>query len=1013
MFRKLFIAFTAFFLLPILLVAQDGKLRGKVTDRESGEALIGANVVLDGTNLGASTDINGEYIILSVPPGVYTVRGSYIGYSSFTITNVRVSSNITTTQDFRLSSTAIQVQGVEVVADRPLIQRNTTNTVRINTQENLKNLPLRGLQNIIALEAGVVQQGGNLYVRGGRAGEVAYYIDGANTTNPIFNSQNVGVIQEALEEFQLQTGGYTAEFGGASAGSGIIRTSVRTGGSSLKATIDYQTDDFAKPGEQFLNTSSFGYRNGVLTIGGPLFSGARIFVAGQHNYLRNRQQMFLEPFRFDSLRTDALGSRPEGELLPGPVELKRNYLYNNWSMNNSGQGTVLFDMNQLADVPIKLRFPGSYAFNRVPGGGSWPGALGNIYSKPSRYTWNDTETMFGNLRATHVLSATTFYEVGVSYQNRSAKSYDQDFKDDWKSYPDSVANAALGFTGWRTRYDGPLGYSTIFNFGFAHPDAPNNGYSKNSQWSIGATFDFTSQINPNWELKAGGGLESWVYRTFGVGSITGYLKFLDTNGDGVTDRTFASDFERYVRLNRAGGITQIGYDIDGNELDSGPLAPKKPLFANAYIQNKFEFNDLILNVGARFEFLDPKGSSIRKTLNPATGAEDFQEPVIDQTLGVIPDDQFVDTDPFSFLLPRVSFSFPVTDRTVFYALYGKYVNMPSLNQMYIDNVTLSGLVNPSTRSPYNLFGTTVGFMIKPERNTQYEVGLRQTLSDNFAFTVTGFYKDLRDQIQIRRVFNSGGLPIFTALSNEDFGTVKGVELTLELRRTNRLAAKVNYTLSDARGTGSNSRSSNNAVTDEASARFPNFINPVDYNQQHKGSVLLDYRFDKGDGGAILEGLGVNALLTFNSGHPYTKIKEPQNLGQATPWNIGVRSSIDSRSRNPVEPINSSTTPWVFNVDLNVNKVFFFGDFNVEVYSQILNLFDTRQIINVFPTTGTPDDDGWLKSPFSEAYKAIPNYETFYKAINIDNRWAALQARFFGSDVFGTPRQVRFGVKVEY
>ena len=387
--------------------------------------------------------------------------------------------------------------------------------------------------------------------------------------------------------------------------------------------------------------------------------------------------------------------------------------------------------------------------------------------------------------------------------------------------------------------------------------------------------------------------------------------------------------------------------------------------------------------------------------------------MIDQTLGVIPDDQFVDTDPFSFLLPRVSFSFPVTDRTVFYALYGKYVNMPSLNQMYIDNVTLSGLVNPSTRSPYNLFGTTVGFMIKPERNTQYEVGLRQTLSDNFAFTVTGFYKDLRDQIQIRRVFNSGGLPIFTALSNEDFGTVKGVELTLELRRTNRLAAKVNYTLSDARGTGSNSRSSNNAVTDEASARFPNFINPVDYNQQHKGSVLLDYRFDKGDGGAILEGLGVNALLTFNSGHPYTKIKEPQNLGQATPWNIGVRSSIDSRSRNPVEPINSSTTPWVFNVDLNVNKVFFFGDFNVEVYSQILNLFDTKQIINVFPTTGTPDDDGWLKSPFSEAYKAIPNYETFYKAINIDNRWAALQARFFGSDVFGTPRQVRFGVKVEY
>ncbi|MBI3580108.1 MAG: TonB-dependent receptor, partial [Ignavibacteriales bacterium] len=373
MFRKLLVAFIALFLLPVLLIAQDGKLRGKVTDKESGEALIGANVTVEGTSLGASSDVNGEYIILSVPPGAYTVKASYIGYSAITITNVRVNSNLTTTQDFRLSSTAIQVSAVEIFGERPLVQRNTTNTVRLNTQENIKNIPFRGIQNILALEAGVVQQNGNLYIRGGRAGDVAYFIDGANTTNPFFgdnNRQMVGVIQEALEEIQLQSGGFTAEFGGANAG--IVRSQIRTGGSQYKASIQYQTDDFAKPGSKFLGTSAFGFRTGVATISGPIpgVNNARFFIAGSHEYVRNRRQMFFTPFKFENLVTDNLGSRPAGTPLPngGTIEFKENYLYNNWDQTNSAQGTLSFDMN-----PIKLRFTGTYSFRNQPSDNNWPG----------------------------------------------------------------------------------------------------------------------------------------------------------------------------------------------------------------------------------------------------------------------------------------------------------------------------------------------------------------------------------------------------------------------------------------------------------------------------------------------------------------------------------------------------------------------------------------------------------------------------------------------------------------
>ena len=174
--------------------------------------------------------------------------------------------------------------------------------------------------------------------------------------------------------------------------------------------------------------------------------------------------------------------------------------------------------------------------------------------------------------------------------------------------------------------------------------------------------------------------------------------------------------------------------------------------------------------------------------------------------------------------------------------------------------------------------------------------------------------------------------------------------------------------------------------------------------------MVDSRWGKGEGGAIFEGLGFNALLTFNSGHPYTKIREPQNLGQASPWNIGIRPLIDTRTRNPIEPINASSTPWIFNVDLNASKVFFLEGFTAELYLNVLNLFNSKQINNVFPNTGTANDDGWLRSPLATQFVAIPQYADFYRAINLDNRFAYIGAT--GNDIYAAPREVRLGLKLE-
>jgi hypothetical protein len=995
--RKILAVLFAAVLLPALLLAQDGKLRGRVTDRDSGEPLVGANVFVEGTNLGAACDINGDYIILSVRPGVYTLRVSYVGYNNYSLSNVRISSNITTNQDFKLTSSAIQVQAVEVVAERPLVQRNTTNTVRLSTQEDIENLPIRGVQNIIALQAGVVQQKGNLYVRGGRAGEVAYYVDGANVTNPLSNAELTSVIQEAVEELQLQSGGYTAEFGGSS--SGIIRTNVRTGGSAYKGSIDYLTDDFAKPGKEFLGTSAFGYRNAVATLSGPVpyVKNMTFFLAGQHNYLRSNP-MYLTPFSFD-LKTDINDARGAGASLPGPVAFRENYLPNDWVFTNTLQGTVQYDMQ-----PLKFRFTGSYSYQKDPTRGAWPAALANVFDQ-RRSLIENRYNAFGNLRMTHVIDASTFYEVGVAFQSRVYKQEDPDFGGNWRSFMDSTANAKIGYTGFTSRWLGPNNYSVIDGFGINNEFTPNNSWQMNSQSSWSFTGDLTRQMTKNWELKVGGHVDIWTMRQFIVGNISGYNTYL-TGTRGNESRTFASAYERSVLLAKtaAGNMNFYGYDVDGNVVNDGPDGPEKPVFMSAYVQNKFEYRDLILSVGLRYEYFNPKHKTFANSTSPEYNS----------TLDIIDNTQLVPVDPYQMVLPRISLSFPVTDNTVFYTQYGNYAQMPSLNSIYVGNTALSRTVSPITRGNAGL--TPVGFLVQPERTTQYEIGIRQVLNNNFAFTLSGFYKDIKNQIQVRSYLDANGVELYKAYLNEDFGTVKGLELTLELRRSERFAAKVNYTLSDARGTGSDRGTAFGAI-EQNIGRATSYINPLDFNQTHRGSVMLDYRWGMDEGGPILSGLGANVVLSFNSGHPFTKLQEVKELGQSSPWDVGVIPENDRRSSFPQEPVNSSTTPFVFNIDLQFGKMFKLGPITMELYVNVLNALNTKQIINVYPTTGSAEDDGILSNPLSSAYRQIPNYEAFYRAVNLQNRWAAMNSGgslvgYNLGDMYGTPRQIRVGVRAE-
>ena len=238
--------------------ANTGKVSGKITDSKTGNGLAGVNVFLEGTAYGAATDEFGEYIINNIPPGNYTVKASYIGYTSYKYTNVRVSLDRTTTQNFKLSEAVIEGEEVVVLADRPLVYKDLTASQKITTSDEIKIMPVETFLGVLTTQAGVNQgAGGELHIRGGRSNEVGYYIDGVSVANPFFtNGLAVNISNKALEEMKVVSGAFNAEYGNAM--SGIVNLQVKDGGKDYHGSLSYQSGDHQSSDSQiFTNINQF------------------------------------------------------------------------------------------------------------------------------------------------------------------------------------------------------------------------------------------------------------------------------------------------------------------------------------------------------------------------------------------------------------------------------------------------------------------------------------------------------------------------------------------------------------------------------------------------------------------------------------------------------------------------------------------------------------------------------------------------------------------------------------
>ena len=1004
MFRKIFTVVSILLLITSVAIAQTGRIIGKVVDQQTDEPLIGANVIVVGTSLGAATDVNGSFIISQVPPGSYSVKSSYIGYQDVTVEQIRVVAGLSAEVNFRLPSSTIATGEVVIVSQRPLIEKSATNAVRIVDAEDLQSLPVRNIASIIALQPGVVQQNGLTFIRGSRADETGYVLEGADIKNVY--SRNGGslvtVAPDALQELLVQAGGYTAEYGNANAG--IVQQDFKTGTDKYHFSVRAETDNFgnANSSDKFLGTYSYGYSDYTVTLSGPVFTDKlKLFLTGNNNFVRDYDPQYLygNPAAFSSGALFDTTKAYDTGLNGGNENDYRILQWDGGSVPGRMQSRYTFNGTALLDLkPLLVKASGAFTWQRQRAN-DWtfnsispvPSAtitdLSNIYNL-GRLPIQDNSDLLLNLKGTYFLSSNSYVEAIVNYLDWRREYYDPYMHANYLDYSDSLVASSYGWT-FDNYTTMPSAYN-FYGFDFSRPGDYLTNYNKAERNYFGGSFSFTTQLDQH-EFKAGGSYQRWTIRNYtavgGSNVLTSYLSNPDAarNADSLVAMLSNVSYKSF---------NNYGYDLFGNSVDSGPFGPKHPVFASGYIQDKLELSDLIINAGLRYDYIDMDtykwANPLYPTYNDLTHLPD--------SLGT--------GNTFSYVSPRLGFSFPVTDRTVFHLQYGKFVQNPSLDIAYRGQFQISQYLTAA-----NLYTNPAAFNVSPIRTTQYEIGFTQQFTDFAAMDITAFYKDITGQIQYAEMQTGPGAakPAYATFVNQDFATTKGLEFSLKVRRVERVRAELNYTYSDAKGTNSFLASGLGSV--EVNRNVPTVILPLSYDQTHRGTIMLDYRFGKDDSGPILQQLGLNLLFTFNSGHPYTLAQgvNVTGLGQARNNTGGLIPVTDTRGRKTTGPANQATTPWFYNLDLRIDKTVSISKLDVNFYVYVMNVLNTKNVINVYDRTGNGYDDGFLDSNPGQAES--PEFRDLYTNLNLGNQQAALTVK--NINIFSPPRQLRAGVLINF
>lgn len=1129
MFRSLSaLALLLLLALPGVAMAQNtGKLAGTVTD-DSGETLPGATVFLPEIQRGAATDIDGTYTILGVPVGTYEVQFSSVGYGSQSIEDVTISRDRTRQLDVTLSS-GQELNEVTVSYERPIIA-NDASVARVVSGEDIENLPVRGPSTVASLTAGVVSESGSsdLYVRGGRSEEVTYFVDGVKivggsgnvgvptqaiaeqeilvgTIPPQYGDVLSGVISiSTLSGGNNFFGSLEANTSEGLDGFGSSLAALTLGGPLIKDRAS-----FLLSGSYEFQGDNAPYGISTLRLRDDVYNDLQLApqalqvsdqATGEVSYIPIQDgQLNGVPATEEGLRA-ALGAQLDGFDISSVNLLSRADLFSDASSFEERRAKDNTDRDIVLNGNLTFR-PGNGASIRF--GGTYTDSENETFSySRSWFNRDATRTLedrsyrfYGTAR--QAVGATTFLQLQGEYTNRDQERYptiwgsgventlnygdvDSELNATAARYlsVDSDGNYAASFA------DGSIGVGSryaLFN-GVGDIQTQYNRFTDSQVRVFGSA---TTQIGPH-QLDIGGEYEKRTSRGYSLigtglarysndGDVATGLTPVDSYGQRGEDGEYLLPSSFFLTNARWYGYDYLGLETAGEsdqdnlafaERTNLDVAPYEPIYYGAYLRDKIEFSDLVLDIGFRVDAFDNNttiladpfalqdiyrvrdfnGGNITTSTGgminfpadgvPSTIGQDFalytnatgnvvgyrdiegqyyddQGRQVDfddvTSIGTAVGEQEVSDDVFDTyetqftFMPRVGVSFPVTNRALFFASYNVTSQRPSENafatiQDYITSNSGQSRINNAN--------------LKPERTTQYELGLRQRVGERAAVTLSGFYRTQQDKIQLRTV--RGAFPsTYTTYDNVDFTTVKGAELGFELRRTNNVAVNANYTLSFAEGTGSESTTT--TIIAWRGNTFPETITPLEFDSRHSLTASLDYRLAEGEGPMIggvqpFGGFGVNLLGQFRSGGPYTPLATARNIND----NFG--GIADGVS------INGNQRPSIATLDFRVDRKFNLGPAALRAYVNVTNLLDAENVAGVYRATGEVDNDGFLATQAGQdvATNFGDQRDAFIFAYQNYTASPVSQSGFqvgglggAGARLYGLPRQVRLGVIMDF
>lgn len=856
--------------------AQSGKITGVVTDVE-GVGMVGVNVVITGTTRGSSTDVDGRFFILNVEPGTYSLRASFIGFRAVTQSEVIVNINKTTTIDFTLEESTAEGDELLVIAERPDVEVDQTATLEIIRPEEVEQIAgITDLSDVLGLQAEV----NDGHFRGGRSNEELYVLAGMGIVNPLNSSRSFTPMLSAVEEVEVITSGFAAEYGNAM--SGVINISTKEGGDSWSSRAE-------------IRTRAPSYKH----FGGSVFDPAN----NPYIRLMNNLEWWEapDPENDDKPRWQGAIGRGFGSRVD--PEEGAQLAYDLWKRTHRDVGyeydnrwDALIDFTLGGPISETSRLFVATQINRV-----WPmlptpeadrqmQVMGNLVMKPGPGMKLKLNAMYGNtyqqefsyssggfyrwvydrvigankvldqsagvgLVYSHVLSDRTYYELTVNGM-RTKLTEGVDVIDP-ERFRDDITDGSV----WERLY-----WEDGFRTGVMDDD-----FFDEESWTYSAVGFLTSQVSNNHEIKVG---------------IQGNLYDIDVEN----------------RLNHSSRSSAVQEFFQA-----------RPYEGAVYFQDKMEFRGMITNVGLRLDFYDQNVQYYTDTFSP------FRDPSNPALINER-DAATEDTPIVARLQPRLGFSFPINERAVFHLNYGNYLKRPGLESLIGSRTTLFN-ENLGTVEPRRLGNP----LLKPEETKSYDVGLVLGIARGFTLDVSGYYKDVKNLIQ-RVVYIDSNDNLYESLGNRDYANIRGFSLRLNKRR-GFISGSARYHFSVA--TGKNSTPTGRSpiideTNEQTQAPSPRDI-LLNFDRRHALVLIAGVNLPQDWGPRIAGGyplgrLRINFLHDSRSGRPYT----PSEL-------LG-----DNFAK-----LNTERTPWEHNTDLKVTKTVGAGFTELDVFVEVFNLFNAR------------------------------------------------------------------------